>query len=90
MRVKIIYDSRNQTIENVARHNFKDCASIFKDCASKARYHWPWAVGAGVVDTVGGEGWGLGMKGRGVAYFLPQTCYDIYHTGVFQKYVFCS
>ncbi len=35
----------------------------------KARYHWPWAVGAGVVGTVGGEGWGLGMKGRGVAYF---------------------
>ena len=33
----------------------------------------------------GGEGWGLGMKGRGVAYFLPQTCADIYHTGVFQK-----
>jgi hypothetical protein len=37
-----------------------------------------------------GEGWGLGVKGRGVAYFLPQTCADIYHTGVFQKYVFCS
>jgi hypothetical protein len=37
-----------------------------------------------------GEEWGLGVKGRGVAYFLPQTCADIYHTGVFQKYVFCS
>jgi hypothetical protein len=37
-----------------------------------------------------GEGWGLGMKGRGVAYFLPQTYADIYHTCVFQKYVFCS
>ena len=37
-----------------------------------------------------GEGWGLGVKGRGVVYFLPQTCADIYHTGVFQKYVFCS
>ena len=37
-----------------------------------------------------GEGWGLGMKGRGVAYFLPQTCADIYHTGLFQKYLFCS
>jgi hypothetical protein len=37
-----------------------------------------------------GGGMGLGMKGRGVAYFLPQTCADIYHTGVFQKYVFCS
>jgi hypothetical protein len=37
-----------------------------------------------------GEGWGLGMKGRGVAYFLPQTSADIYHTGVFQKYVFWS
>jgi hypothetical protein len=39
----------------------------------KARYHWPWAVGTGVVCTVGGggKGWGLGMKGRGVAYFLP-------------------
>ena len=33
----------------------------------------------------GGEGWGLGVKGRGVAYFLPQTCADIYHTGVFFK-----
>jgi hypothetical protein len=38
----------------------------------------------------GGKGWGLGMEGRGVAYFLLQTCADIYHTGVFQKYVFCS
>jgi hypothetical protein len=38
----------------------------------------------------GGEGWGEGMKGRGVAYFLPQTCADIYHTGIFQKYAFCS
>jgi hypothetical protein len=60
----------------------------------KARYHWPWAVGAGVVGRkplVGwGEGRGLGMKGRGVAYFLPQTCADIYHTKVFQKYAFCS
>ena len=37
-----------------------------------------------------GEGWGLAVKGKGVAYFLPQTCADIYHTGVFQKYVFCS
>jgi hypothetical protein len=41
---------------------------------------WRWGGGYG-----GGEGWGLGMKGRGVAYFLPQTCADIYHTGVFQK-----
>ncbi len=38
----------------------------------------------------GGEEWGLGVKGRGVAYFLPQTCADIYDTGFFQKYVFCS
>ncbi len=30
-----------------------------------------------------GEGWGLGVIGRGVAYFLPQTCADIYHTGIF-------
>jgi hypothetical protein len=34
----------------------------------KGQYHWSWAVGAGVVGTRG-EGWGLGMKGRGVAYF---------------------
>jgi hypothetical protein len=33
----------------------------------------------------GGEGWGLGVKGRGVAYFLPQTCADIYHTMAFFK-----
>jgi hypothetical protein len=46
---------------------------------------WRWGDGYG-----GGEGRGLGMKGRGVAYFLPQTSADIYHTGVFQKYVFCS
>ncbi len=46
---------------------------------------WCWRGGYG-----GGEGWGLGVKGRGVAYFLPQTCANIYHTGVFQKYVFCS
>ncbi len=38
----------------------------------------------------GGEGWGLAVKGRGVAYFLQQTCADIYHTCVFQKSVFCS
>jgi hypothetical protein len=40
----------------------------------KARYHWPWAVGAGVVGRkplVGwGEGRGLRKKGTGVAYFL--------------------
>jgi hypothetical protein len=46
---------------------------------------WRWGGGYG-----GGEGWGLGVKGRGVAYFSLQTCADIYHTGVFQKYVFCS
>ncbi len=46
---------------------------------------WCWGGGYG-----GGEGWELGMKERGEAYFLPQTCADIYHTGVFQKYVFCS
>jgi hypothetical protein len=27
----------------------------------------------------------MGVKGRGVAYFLPQTCADIYHTGVFKS-----
>jgi hypothetical protein len=52
---------------------------------SLALRSWHWGGGYG-----GGEGWGLGVKGRGVAYFLPQTCADIYHTGVFQKYVFCS
>jgi hypothetical protein len=46
---------------------------------------WRWGGGYG-----GREGWGQAVKGRGVAYFLPQTCADIYHTGVFQKYVFCS
>jgi hypothetical protein len=46
---------------------------------------WRWGGGCG-----GGEGWGLGVKGRGVVYFLPQNCADIYHTGIFQKYVFCS
>ncbi len=39
---------------------------------------WRWGGGYG-----GGEGWGLGMKGRGLAIFLPKTCADIYHTGVF-------
>jgi hypothetical protein len=46
---------------------------------------WHWGGGNG-----GGEGWGLGVKGRGAAYFLQQTSADIYHTGVFQKYVVCS
>ncbi len=55
----------------------------------KAQYHWPWAVGAGVVGMVGG-GMGTGNERERVAYILPQTCADIYHTGVFQKYVFCS
>ncbi len=27
MRVRMIYDSRNQTIETVARHYFLDCAN---------------------------------------------------------------
>jgi hypothetical protein len=62
----------------------------------KTRHHWPWTVGARwrwgggeeVPGTGGGEGWGLGTKGRGVAYFLPQTSADIYHIGVFQKYAF--
>ena len=52
---------------------------------SLALVSWRWGAGYG-----GGEGWGLGVKGRGVAYFLPQICADIYHTGVFQKYAFCS
>jgi hypothetical protein len=39
---------------------------------------------------VGGRDGDRGMKGRGVAYFLPQTYADIYHTGIFQKYAFCS
>ncbi len=30
---------------------------------------------------------GTGNEERGVAYFLPQTCANIYHTGVFPKYV---
>jgi hypothetical protein len=55
----------------------------------KARYHWPWEVGAGVVGKVGGRD-GDWEEREGVAYFLPQTCADIYHIGVFQKYVFCS
>jgi hypothetical protein len=55
----------------------------------KARYHWLWAVGAGVVGTVGG-GMGTGNEREGGGVYLPQTCADIYHTGVFQKYVFCS
>jgi hypothetical protein len=46
-----------------------------------------WRYGGGYS---GGEGWGLGVKERGVAYFLPQTCADIYHTGVFQKCACCS
>jgi hypothetical protein len=61
----------------------------------KTRHHWPWTVGARwrwgggeEVPGTGGEGWGLGTKGRGVAYFLPQTSADIYHIGVFQKYAF--
>jgi hypothetical protein len=29
-------------------------------------------------------------EGEGVAYFIPQTCADIYHTGIFQKYAFDS
>jgi hypothetical protein len=37
-----------------------------------------------------GGGMGTGNEREGVAYFLPQTCADIYNIGVFQKYVFCS
>jgi hypothetical protein len=32
-----------------------------------------------------GGGMGTGNEREGVAYFLPQTCADIYHTGVFSK-----
>jgi hypothetical protein len=56
---------------------------------SKARYHWPWAVGAGAVGTVG-ERDGTGNEREGGGVFLPQTFADIYHTGVFQKNVVCS
>jgi hypothetical protein len=81
--------ARNGTDSNALRQG-RHAIGLGGHRIQKARYHWPWAVGAGVVGTVGGgEGWGRGMKGRGVAYFLPQTCADIY-TGVFQKYVFCS
>ncbi len=41
---------------------------------------WRWGGGYG-----GGEGWGLGVKGSGVAYFLPQTCADISITLAFFK-----
>jgi hypothetical protein len=57
----------------------------FKGPISLALGSWRWGGGYG-----GGEGWGLGVKGVGVAYFLPQTCADIYHTAIFEKYVFCS
>jgi hypothetical protein len=36
----------------------------------------------------GGMGTGSEREGGGV--FLTQTYADIYHTGVFQKYMFCS
>ena len=40
----------------------------------KARYHWPWAVGAGVVGTVGGGmGTGSEREGGGV-FFTADLC----------------
>jgi hypothetical protein len=35
MRVKINYDSKNQTIERVSRHNFETCASKQADKGEK-------------------------------------------------------
>jgi hypothetical protein len=61
---------------------------IQKGPISLALGSWRWGGGTGGYS--GGEGWGLGVKGRRVAYFLPQTCANIYHTGVFQKNLFCS
>ena len=41
----------------------------------KARYHWPWAVGAGVVDTVGGGmGTGTEREGGGGIFFTADLC----------------
>jgi len=55
----------------------------------KAQYHWLWAVGAGVVGTVGGGiGTGNEREGGGV-FFTADLCRHL-STGVFQKYVFCS
>ena len=40
----------------------------------KRRYHWPWAVGAGVVGTVGGGmGTGSEREGGGV-FFTADLC----------------
>ncbi len=40
----------------------------------KAQYHWPWAVGAGVVGTVGGGmGTGSEREGGGV-FFTADLC----------------
>jgi hypothetical protein len=40
----------------------------------KARYHWPWAVGVGVVGTVGGrDGTGSEREGGGI-FFTADLC----------------
>jgi hypothetical protein len=59
-------------------------------CASDATPLAEEVTGSKRPDIIGPGQLVLGVKGRGVAYFLSQSCADIYHTGVFQKYVFCS
>jgi hypothetical protein len=45
----------------------------------KAGYHWPWAVGAGVVGTVGG-GMGTGNEGEGGGvFFTADLCRQLSH-----------
>ena len=45
----------------------------------KARYHWPWAGGAGVVGTVGGGmGTGNEREGGGV-FFTADLCRNLSH-----------
>jgi hypothetical protein len=45
----------------------------------KARYHWPWAVGAGVVGTVGG-GMGTVNEGEGGGvFFTADLCPHLSH-----------
>ncbi len=39
MRIKINYDSKNQTIDKVARHNFEACASKQADNGENGKKH---------------------------------------------------
>ncbi len=54
----------------------------------KARYHWPWSVGAGVVGTVGGRDGDWEWKGRGWLIFYHRPVLTSITLAIFKSMCF--